>query len=438
MHRLLYKAKLLTICTAVFAGLIVLLSNTSIGATSSKEAVISATDNTEIKIPFDEFFLEDITGWGIRVTAGNYYNADHSLSDLGLEITEIPSELSRKLSFNPQIKLSFDSSKFESFIEQVKSQIHSDKIDNSLNILNGSITIRPGTKGVELVRNDYKNLLISNLTNARNQLKLEVKETEIENTSDLIESKDFLTKLSKIDIWIRFLDSGIKIPGEELLEVIKINNQQNLSINEEKLKEYLVEKMSSYEANSEVQLEEYGYKNFTAIDTKPNYDRLTKQISEIILTREVEDDLRIYTEINQFPATEGEYSSRYNEVDISQQRMYVWRDGELSKTYIISSGDHDLTPYGIFKIKNKAPRAWSEIYEKWMPYWMAFTYPPGLDGWVGFHELTYWYDEYGNKVLEDESRLGQRVSGGCVRLGRGEAEEFYNMSEVGDDVLIHE
>ena len=93
--------------------------------------------------------------------------------------------------------------------------------------------------------------------------------------------------------------------------------------------------------------------------------------------------------------------------------------------------------YGVFKIHNKSENAWSPIAEKWMPYWMAYYYDASQAAWLGIHELVWWTDDSGEYVEESSESIGQKKSGGCIRLDRGQAEELYNMVEVDMPVLIH-
>ena len=131
------------------------------------------------------------------------------------------------------------------------------------------------------------------------------------------------------------------------------------------------------------------------------------------------------------PIDEG-LGDRYVLVNLAEQKIEAYDKGERVFEAIISSGHEKRpTPKGEFKIINKAQRAYSEVAQLYMPYWMAFTY----DGeyWLGFHELP----EYPDGSKEGEEHLGQPYSGGCIRLGVGSAEEFYNWASIGDQVLVY-
>ena len=131
------------------------------------------------------------------------------------------------------------------------------------------------------------------------------------------------------------------------------------------------------------------------------------------------------------PLSEG-MGDRYVIVSLADQKMEAFEAGQRVFEAIVSTGHATRpTPKGTFTIKNKHPRAYSRVAALWMPYWMAFHH----DGqyWLGFHELPEWAD--GTK--EGEEFLGQARSGGCIRLGVGAAEQFYNWAQVGDKVMVY-
>lgn len=123
------------------------------------------------------------------------------------------------------------------------------------------------------------------------------------------------------------------------------------------------------------------------------------------------------------------YYSKYIDVDISEQKLRYYLNGKLLNTFLISSGLKSMpTPLGEFEIWQKSPRAYSNKYNLYMPWWMSFK--PGY----GLHELPEWPNGY----KEGVNHLGQRVSHGCVRLGVGAAKTLYDWALIGTRVLIHE
>lgn len=145
----------------------------------------------------------------------------------------------------------------------------------------------------------------------------------------------------------------------------------------------------------------------------------------------------VYADKVEIAGTEGNYAEKYIEIDDSQQHLYAWEGGELAADYEVSGFFEEYAVYGVFSIKNKSPNAWSSIAEKWMPFWMAYYFDPKQQAWFGIHELVYWTDKDGVYHEESSDSIGNRKSGGCIRLDRGEAELLYDWVEVGIPVLIH-
>ncbi|MBU4332209.1 L,D-transpeptidase [Patescibacteria group bacterium] len=149
------------------------------------------------------------------------------------------------------------------------------------------------------------------------------------------------------------------------------------------------------------------------------------------------DNLNIDQEILSVPnytPVGREDLEKYVEIDLSEQNLSYYQDGLLLGRNIVSTGRSGYeTPKGEFSILSKNLKAWSKICHLWMPYWMEYYQSP--KGWnLGFHELPIWP----NGAREGENSLGQKVSGGCIRLGIGPAEELYNWAEIGTPVIIHE
>ncbi len=116
------------------------------------------------------------------------------------------------------------------------------------------------------------------------------------------------------------------------------------------------------------------------------------------------------------------------EINLGAQELSYFLGGVRMETFPISSGKPGMhTPSGHFKIDSKHPRAWSS-YGLWMPWWMSLR-----NGYFGIHELPEWP----NGAKEGEDHLGTPVSHGCVRLGVGPAEFFYNWAPMGTPVFIY-
>ncbi|MEI8232121.1 MAG: L,D-transpeptidase [bacterium] len=131
------------------------------------------------------------------------------------------------------------------------------------------------------------------------------------------------------------------------------------------------------------------------------------------------------------PSSHGEKADKYLEVDLSQQKMYFFINGTLFKEYRVSTGIDYPTPVGEFHILNKEPKAFSSIYNVWMPYWMAFKYAGDVGAYLGIHEIAYAIDPKGKPIYNHGYYIGDMMTGGCVAMEPKDSREIYNLSDVG-------
>jgi len=118
-------------------------------------------------------------------------------------------------------------------------------------------------------------------------------------------------------------------------------------------------------------------------------------------------------------------------VDKSEQRAYIYQDGELLWTFIISTGmPGSETWEGTFSVRSKIPNAYAYNWGLQMPYWLGFYHTGYLEN--GFHALPIMSS---GAVLWD-GYLGTPVSYGCVILSYPDAESLYHWAEIGTEVIV--
>lgn len=166
---------------------------------------------------------------------------------------------------------------------------------------------------------------------------------------------------------------------------------------------------------------------------KPAKDKM-----EHILTERMNGNVIDYLEasLDDGPNTTGDIAGKYIEVDISQQRMYLFDHGSISASYRISSGSEFPTPIGQFAIMNKAENAFSNIYNVWMPYWMGFSFNTEVNAMIGIHELPY-AEADGERRQVASDQIGSPSTGGCIALDVGAAKEVFTFADVGTPVYIY-
>lgn len=138
--------------------------------------------------------------------------------------------------------------------------------------------------------------------------------------------------------------------------------------------------------------------------------------------------------MNTYPETLN--GGDYIEVDLSNQMVYLYKDGGLFYDTPCVSGLADdperVTITGLFKIqekdrdrtlKGKPDENGVPTYESFVSYWMGFS------GAYGLHDAT-WRDEFGGDIYEYAG------SHGCVNLPYSAAEAIFNNVEEGTRVIV--
>jgi hypothetical protein len=129
--------------------------------------------------------------------------------------------------------------------------------------------------------------------------------------------------------------------------------------------------------------------------------------------------------------------SKFVEVNKSQQRAYLFENGQMIKELIISTGITWETPSGNFRVLNKVPMTISYSYIWYMPWYLPIGTMMG-GYYFGFHEIPYQVSYNGMIYSRDPETIGSPATGGCIQVLKGQAEELFNWAEVGMPVYITE
>jgi hypothetical protein len=128
---------------------------------------------------------------------------------------------------------------------------------------------------------------------------------------------------------------------------------------------------------------------------------------------------------------------KYIDVNLDAQVTTLFEDGDFIANFVASSGaENTPTPKGSFEIYNKHPYALSNMFQVYLPYWMAFS----EDGKYGFHDLIVWpegHEDMPSGGKESIQSIGNAVSPGCVRHDAENSKFIYEWADVGTKVVIY-
>lgn len=121
--------------------------------------------------------------------------------------------------------------------------------------------------------------------------------------------------------------------------------------------------------------------------------------------------------------------NEYIEVDISDQLLYYYVNGELKlETDVVTGRDNKYdTRVGSFEIYEKTNGRYlvGEDYRVWVDYWMRF------DKGIGLHDATWRKGRFGSEIYKTNG------SHGCVNMPYEEAEYIYKNANLKTKVLVH-
>jgi len=116
-------------------------------------------------------------------------------------------------------------------------------------------------------------------------------------------------------------------------------------------------------------------------------------------------------------------------IDKSQNSLVLKSNGEIIKSYRVSTGKSNITPVGNFKLVNKLIKPTWTHDGKVIP-------PESPENILGTRWLGFDIPGYGIHGTTQPESIGQQVTAGCVRMLNNEVEELYDILPVNTEVTI--
>lgn len=123
-------------------------------------------------------------------------------------------------------------------------------------------------------------------------------------------------------------------------------------------------------------------------------------------------------------------------VDLSELTLYLYRDGDLSKTYRVAAGAAQYpTPTGTYAVTSKVINpTWYPPNSEWAKD--AEPIPPGITNPLGTRWIGTSAPAVGIHGTPDSGSIGTYASHGCIRMYISDVEELFEKVAVGMPVLI--
>jgi len=120
------------------------------------------------------------------------------------------------------------------------------------------------------------------------------------------------------------------------------------------------------------------------------------------------------------------------EINIGQQRLSVFENGERLLKFVISTGiDRSPTQPGIFQVQTHELSAYASVWDLTMPHFLGI-----YEAWPGFMNGIHGLPTLSNGRRLWGSILGKPASYGCIIMDLDAAEWLYNWAEAGVVVEI--
>jgi len=237
-------------------------------------------------------------------------------------------------------------------------------------------------------------------------------------------------------------------PHEEVVDAsviatwISVNNKMKVKFSDEKMKEYLAELGKKYDTWGKDRTFTTATGNVVTIkggaygwllNEAEEYEQLKKDIKS---GKKIEREPIFHSYAKAVEHTDTDWGNTYAEVDLTNQRMYFIKDGEVVLKSDVVTGKPSTgcaTPQGIYSLTYKTRDAvlrgerdenGEPEYETPVAYWMPFN------GGIGFHDAT-WQSSFGG------SRYLTNGSHGCVNMPKDKAAKLYELIPDKCPVICH-
>lgn len=324
----------------------------------------------------------------------------------------------------------------------------------SLNCFKKDNIIKPESAKIEYENKEYvikeeiqgnkvnKDILYKKVKEALNNKVDEINLEEIEcyekpkytvASKEVVNAKNTLDKYIGSVITHKFGDNKEVLNGDSIHKWLDIDKNFKVSINEEKVREYLNSLSIKYDT--------YGAtRNFkTSIGTTVNvsggdygwlinYSEETEALINAIKDGKKEERQPIYAQ-TAVAYGANDFGNTYVEINLTTQHIWFYNDGVLITEGPMVSGNADskhATPPGIYSLTYKEKNATlrGENYAAPVSYWMPFN------GDIGIHDAT-WRSKFGGQIYITDG------SHGCINTPYDVASKIFEYITQGTPVICY-
>ncbi|MEY8516278.1 L,D-transpeptidase family protein [Lachnospiraceae bacterium 29-84] len=261
--------------------------------------------------------------------------------------------------------------------------------------------------------------------------------TEPELTQEskkLKKQRDSMNKIAGASITYEFGDKQEVLDGKTISQWIEVSGKRKVSVSDAKIQEYVANLAESYNTAGRAKSLASSYGTEVTVEGgdygwKIDQEQEVAALKEHIVNGETVTKEPAYSQ--RANSREGnDYGNTYVEVNLSDQHLFYYKDGNLIVDSDFVSGNVAKgwsTPAGAFGLyyKERDKTLRGEDYATPVSFWMPFN------GGIGFHDAT-WRNAFGGNYYK------RNGSHGCVNLPFQVAQTLFDNIEAGCPVLVYQ
>lgn len=364
-----------------------------------------------LSIVYNDITVDELYGRDINIDFGEMDKVLQDICAHQKKISWLKGFFADSEPINTGKGLKYDTNVLNQFINSslVLSMTSTTKsINAGIDFNNGKYQITPAVYGDEINKTAVVNKIIGAVNSLDSSLDINrddcfIKPELTENNENLIKSCDRANKLIKNKIELNATDDLFEIPLDIKKDWFTVNADGNLIFDNTAFAKYMDKVDKSYSENTEVR----EFKTFHGDTVSVTGGDFGTAIDRTKLAYDMEDaifggsDARVVVE---FIVTEKEIGNSYIEIDLSNQMMWMFVNGEQKLCTPVITGREDgehTTSEGVYRLKSKTmDRTVTEKGEsKTVKYWMS------INGEIGICDAE-WKNLFGGEIYKTEGSDG--------------------------------
>ena len=295
--------------------------------------------------------------------------------------------------------------------------------------------VKDGISGNEPIEEKVRNVIKDSIERLRGTVDLEKERCYVSlkydsNDEEVQDALQYMNTIHDLVITYDFGEETATLWGYRIAGWVTLNEDYEIEFDEEAMLSYMNYLKENYKSSrQQVDFDTYygntveitSYVKTAVIDSESEVEELQKMIMDACETGQTEYIRPIEKMFS--------VGNTYIEINLTAQRMFCYKDGEIILETDIVSGRPSTgcaTPPGIYNIRSKSSPAIlvGDTYRTPVSYWMPFN------GGIGLHDAT-WQSAFGGM------RYLTNGSHGCINLRLDVAKFLYENYSAGDLVILY-